>query len=394
MHKATPFPANPAGLYLHIPFCRTKCPYCHFYSISDFSSLNDFIKAILNEMSLYSRINWHFDTIYLGGGSPSLLSPTDLEAILATARRLFTITPDAEITVEINPGDVDREWLKAARSLGVNRLLIGIQSFQERELVFLGRRHGCAEAIAAIENAYQAGFVNVGVDLIYGIPGGGLGAWLDTLGQAVSFSPQHVSCYELTVEADTPLASSYRQGRFSLPDEDQSWLFFMETSAFLTSRGYTHYEVSNFARDGCRSRHNTKYWNHSPYLGLGPSAHSFFPAAPGTPARRRWNTSDVTGYMESLKRETAPPGEEETLTEEQLAFEALFLGLRTTKGLDLAPFGAYRGTPTGEKLTHLLEKLVHEGLVTLDEGRLRPTISGLALADRLALCLHHFTTGA
>lgn len=375
-------PPCPAGLYIHIPFCRTKCPYCHFFSTTDYSLLTNFHDALLVELAIYSRIDWLFDTIYIGGGTPSLLPVSLVASILTSASDVFSFAADREITMEINPGDADRDWLEQVRLLGVNRLQIGIQSFQERELAFLGRRHSPLEAVVAIENAYAAGFTNVGIDLIYGIPGGTYENWWDTLNMAVSFSPTHISCYELTIEDGTPLASRYQQGLFSLPYEELSWLLFRDTAAFLTSHGYQQYEVSNFARHHHRSRHNTKYWRHDPYLGLGPSAHSFLL---GRPSRRRWNTANITDYMTALQKGCLPPGGEEILTQEQLAVERLFLGLRTADGIDISPYNKDRGTSPGKDLSALLEKLEREGLATIGDGHLRPTVKGLALADRLAL---------
>jgi len=322
-----------------------------------------------------------FDTVYIGGGTPSILSLDEMENLLTRIRRNFVLLPDIEITVEANPADLDLSLLQGLRNLGVNRLNIGIQSFDQRILDFLGRRHTSTEAVSAIETARKAGFENIGFDLIYGVvPRQDIRSWLETLSQALTFDPEHLSCYQLTLESKTPLGKRYEQQDFPLPGEELEYDFFIRTAESLEEVGYIHYEVSNFAREiNLISRHNQKYWNHTPYLGLGPGAHSF------SGHRRWWNHLSVERYITDANFGKRPIQEAETLTVEQLRLEALFLGLRTKKGVCLKEFVEEYGCNLAVEKRDVLNRLREEGLVTINEGYLVPTRAGLAVADSLAL---------
>jgi len=322
------------GLYIHIPFCLSKCLYCDFYSLTSISAIPDFLDALFKEMEMYHNRFNPFDTVYIGGGTPSLLSPQQLENILKRVRKNFDLISDPEITPEItietNPADLDQSSLELMREIGINRINIGVQSFDEKVLDFLGRRHSVRQAISAVEGSRKAGFHNIGLDLIYGVPAQDIESWLDTLKQAVAFSPEHISCYQLTLESKTPLGIRYQAGEFSLPREELQYEFFMKTSEFLEDAGYIHYEVSNFARGKEHtSRHNQKYWDHSPYLGLGPSAHSF------QCNQRWWNHRSLDQYLAAINAGNLPVEGTETLTMEQLRLEALYLGLRNLRGRSL-----------------------------------------------------------
>jgi oxygen-independent coproporphyrinogen-3 oxidase len=368
------------GLYIHIPFCLSKCHYCDFYSLTSTSAIPDFLKALFKEMEMYRNRFNPFDTLYIGGGTPSLLSPQQLGDILTGVQKNFDLMTDAEITVETNPADLERSLLESMRNMGINRIDIGIQSFNDKVLNFLGRRHSAKQAISVIETSRNAGFQNIGLDLIHGVPGQGMNSWLDTLKQAITFSPEHLSCYQLTLGAKTPLGIRYQAGEFLMPREELQYDFFMKTSEFLEDAGYIHYEVSNFSR-GTKyvSRHNQKYWDHSPYLGLGPSAHSF------QLNRRWWNHRSLDQYLAAIKAENLPVEETETLTMDQLRLEAFYLGLRTKKGVSLYDFkNQYHYDLFAEK-KEMLDKLQEEGLVSIQDGYLSPTQTGLAVADSLAL---------
>jgi oxygen-independent coproporphyrinogen-3 oxidase len=369
-----------AGLYIHIPFCRTKCPYCAFYSETNLSLITDFLKALFEEMSMARNPFKELDTVYIGGGTPSVLFPDQIRLILKRIRQAFCLASDAEITLEANPADLNKSYLQWIKRSGVNRLNLGIQSFDPKILIFLERRHSLDQAVSSIGASREAGFVQVGIDLIYGVPGQTMESWMETLAQAIDFAPEHISCYQLTVEANTPLAIRQQKGEFSLPPEDLQYDFFMKTSAKLEEAGYIHYEVSNFARGmQYASKHNQKYWIHAPYLGLGPSAHSF------KGNRRWWNHSSLDSYLSHLRAGKAPIQSEETLTPEQLCFEAFFLALRTNSGLQLKDFaGKFQHDLLAEK-GPLLTKLSEEGFLVVRDGILRPTRSGMAIADRLAL---------
>jgi oxygen-independent coproporphyrinogen-3 oxidase len=320
-----------------------------------------------------------FDTIYIGGGTPSLLSAQQLKNILVEMWQNFDLISNSEITIETNPADLIQSSLESMGETGINRVNIGIQSFDQEVLGFLGRRHSVQQAILAIEASRKAGFHNIGLDLIYGIPGQTIRSWIDTLEQAVAFAPEHLSCYQLTLEAETPLGKRCQAGEFSIPGEDLQYEFFMKTSQFLEDAGYIHYEVSNFARETkYASRHNQKYWDHSPFLGLGPAAHSF------QSNRRWWNHRSVDQYIAAVNAGNLPVEETEILTMEQLRLEALYLGLRTKKGVHFEDFkNRYQYDLFTEK-RKMLGKLQEEGFIHIQDGRICATPTGLAVADSLS----------
>lgn len=365
------------GLYVHVPFCLSKCPYCDFYSIrGEESAWEGYVVSLEQEAALHSNSWGAFDTLYLGGGTPSSLPGPLLMAIFDLLRRNFSFDYDTEITLEANPGDLTPEKLEHLRGLGITRINLGVQSFDDRELSFLGRRHGAAGALKAVEELYAAGFKQVGLDLIYGLPGQEARTWRKSLDQALAFEAAHLSCYMLTLKKGTPFEARLMSGDWDLPGEEITAAFFLETSEFLESQGYEHYEVSNYARGRTRrSRHNQKYWQRAPYLGLGPAAHSF------DGARRWWNYADLAAYRAALVGGTSPTEAEETLTPEQHRLEALCLGLRTSDGMEL---GIAADLPEANAR---LKSLEAENLIRLDAGRIRPTRRGLLMADGLARLL-------
>jgi oxygen-independent coproporphyrinogen-3 oxidase len=390
-------PDDLPGLYIHVPFCIRKCSYCGFYSVTDRSRIPAFRSALRREMDLYQGWTASFDTLYLGGGTPSVLSEEDLEGLIADVRTAFTITANAEVTVEVNPGDITPGLLASLRRAGVNRTNIGVQSFDDGSLALLGRRHTALQAIGAIHRARDAGFENIGLDLIYGLPSSPaeganrdmmphrvpicspLTTWLATLDTVIGLKPDHLSCYQLTLEEGTPLAERCRRGEVILPDESRQADFFLRTAEILEERGYCHYEVSNFARPGRESKHNRKYWNHTPYLGLGPAAHSF------SGRERRWNRSSVDAYIADLESGREPVESREILSDEQLRLEALFLGFRTRRGICLETFKIRYGRDLLAEKRGMIERLSGEGLVEIRDRFLRPTRAGMAVADSLAL---------
>lgn len=379
------------GLYVHVPFCLRKCAYCDFYSTTDRSLIPAFLASLRREAALHQGGAGPFDTLYIGGGTPSVLPGDDLEALIADIRAAFAITADAEVTVEANPGDITSPLLASLRRAGVNRINLGIQSFDDPSLALLGRRHTAQEAGNAVSRARDAGFANIGFDLIFALPSPGPGraaaaaadhnfaVWLATLERAIVENPDHLSCYQLTLEEKTPLAGQCRRGELILPDESVQADYFLKTSQILEESGYRHYEVSNFARPGRESRHNRKYWNHVPYLGLGPAAHSF------TGRERRWNRSSVLAYIADLESGREPTGSRETLDDGQLRLEALFLGFRTRRGICLETFKTRHGRDLLTEEGDLIGRLCGAGLLELQDGFLRPTREGMAVADSLAL---------
>ena len=342
--------------------------------------MEGYLHALSREMALYRSFAPLFDTVYLGGGTPSCLSTRQLEELLVRVREDFPIAAGAEITAEVNPGDVDTVFMRGLRDAGVNRVSIGVQSFDNSILKTLGRRHNGREGREAVEAARAAGFDNIAIDLIYGVPGQSHELWRETMEAALGFNPEHLSCYELTVEEGTPFHRRIERGEISLPGEEEAYRFFTSTSAFLEQRGYTHYEVSNFAREHALiSRHNHKYWDHSPCLGLGPAAHSF------SGNRRWWNHRSLELYLRDVNGGRTPVAGLEDLSAEELRLEALYFGFRTKRGIHGPDFRKRYGIDLFRENGPALRHLRDEGFVTLEDEFLAPTRRGLALADRLCL---------
>ncbi len=371
--------SEPAGLYIHIPFCIRKCFYCDFYSITDMSFLQPFMQALLQEIDLLSPMPLPIDTLYLGGGTPSLLEVETVSRIIESAGRSFDIQPAPEITIEVNPGTVNTSRLKSYLHSGVNRLNIGIQSFQDRYLNVLGRIHSGKQAELSIHAARRAGFENIGLDLIYGIPGQSLPSWRDDLNKAMEFEPEHLSCYLLTYEPATPLSRQRLKGKLHPLNEGTCGDLFEATIEFLVQRGYHQYEVSNFARSASfQSRHNRKYWSFVPYIGLGPGAHSFIEPV------RYWNYRNVQRYIEQLTECRQPIEGKEVLTTEQQMIEMIYLGLRTTKGVDLMAFERKFGVNFEALYKETIQTLEWKGQIDVRERHLRLTRKGMRFLDSIA----------
>ena len=305
------------GLYVHVPFCSAKCGYCDFYSLAAPRLMPGWLEAIRREISAY-RLEYNcFETLYVGGGTPSHL-PEDHLAELFGALGAWPLAGPAEVTLEVNPEDVTPGKIKRVLDLGVNRISLGIQSLDDRALRVLSRRHSVSDAIRAARTIRSAGCRNLGLDLIYGLPGQDLADWLSILERALELAPDHLSCYQLTLEPGTRYQKMADQGCLRLPDEETARAMFLATSSLLEDRGFEHYEVSNFARSReKRSRHNQKYWRHVPYLGLGPSAHSYQKNV------RWWNVRSIRGYSRALAAGHRPVAESETLSDDQIRLEAV-----------------------------------------------------------------------
>ncbi|HSS77981.1 MAG TPA: radical SAM family heme chaperone HemW [Thermoanaerobaculia bacterium] len=375
-------PANP-GLYLHIPFCSAICPYCDFAVLTGGPERRRrFADHLVQEITMWADERAAFeslDTIYFGGGTPSALAPEDLGRIIAAARENLSVHDDAWVFFEANPEDVTPESVRIWRGLGVRFLSLGIQSFDADALKFLGRRHSPEQARRSFEVAREIGFGTISIDLIYGLPDQPFEIWKRTLEQAVELQPDHLSCYQLTIHEGTPFGSKLAQGKlYETPEETQGELFLF-THSFLKDAGYPGYEVSNFARSPeHRSRHNQKYWHHVPYLGVGPSAHSFA----GT--RRWWNERKLKPYEARIARGEKPIADSEELTRSDLALEALMLGLRTADGIDGTSFRERYGVDLLKSNEPLVERLVGDCLLKVDGDVLVPTLTGLAVTDSLA----------
>ena len=369
------------GLYIHIPFCVKKCLYCDFYSITDLARTSSFLAALEREMELADQSRLTFDTLYIGGGTPSVLEATAIEQIVAAAFKHFSIQSDAEVTIEVNPGTVAFEDLRRYRQCGINRLNIGIQSFQEENLKFLGRIHSREEALLSVDRARQAGFKNIGLDLIYGLPEQEKNHWLCDLELAVQLNPEHLSCYLLTRESGTPLDQEVLADRVRLPAEDNLRRLFETTIDYLSNHGYLHYEVSNFARKADNglspwmSRHNRKYWSLAPYIGLGPAAHSYLEAA------RYWNHRSLDKYLQDIRQGKLPLAEKEKLTGEQMIIETIYLGFRTAQGIDIGDFQRRFGIDFLKIFRQTIAEFEKDGLIEVSQNHCGLTPKGMVLLD-------------
>jgi oxygen-independent coproporphyrinogen-3 oxidase len=368
-----------AGLYVHIPFCSSRCSYCDFATGLYQSELAErYVAALIEEIrtSRYSGAN--VDTIYFGGGTPSLLAPSQLDRILVTLSQHFEIDPAAEVTFEINPGSVTREKLQAFRSLGINRASFGAQTFDDRELAKLGRSHTAADALKTFTDLRNAGFENISFDLIAGLPGQTLTGWQRNIKQALDLNPEHLSFYLLEVHSGTPLAEHIRRGLQPVPDDDLAGVMYQWMLDEACEAGYEHYEISNLCRAGFHSRHNVKYWTTEPYYGFGCSAHSYDGRA------RRWsNHRDVLKYVETIENGGSSVVEEQELSVTDLRAEALFLGMRMMRGVDARRYRESFGVDLREAHADDLDRFRKAGLLEFDGDLIRLTRTGALLSNEV-----------
>lgn len=368
-----------AGIYLHIPFCKQACTYCNFHFTTSLRYKDDLVKALVKEAEAEKAYlaGETVHTIYFGGGTPSLLKISELDLILENLHKFYPVASDAEITLEANPDDVTKEKAAAWKSLGINRLSIGIQSFFEEELRWMNRAHNAAQAKACIENSYASGIDNLSIDLIYGSPLLTDDMWEQNVQTAIGYGIKHLSCYALTVEEKTPLHKKIALNKTGDVDSDKQARQFLLLMNWLRSAGYEHYEVSNFARPGYRSRHNSSYWKGISYLGLGPSAHSF------NGKERRWNVANNNLYIKSIGEDT-PQREVEALTSEQQLNETIMISLRTMEGIDLQKIETLWGEKEKHRLEKDLSKYIRNGLVTVTDQHAQLTDEGVLRADGIA----------
>ena len=324
-----------------------------------------------------------FDTLYLGGGTPSLLKAEVIAYIIETVRNRFKFLKAAEITVEINPGTVAFDQLKTCHRAGANRINVGVQSFDQSNLDFLGRTHTADDAIYVLTAARKAGFRNIGLDLIYGIPGQTVTSWLADLVKTVEFAPEHLACYMLTYEPETPLSIAWKKGKFNPLSEKIVADLFETTHTFLTTNGYEQYEISNFSRKAIessslrRSKHNQKYWSNVPYFGLGPSAHSFFNS------KRYWNHRSVRRYISDLNKGVLPIMEKEVLTRSQRMIEAFYLGLRRKNGINFGYFNQAFGVDFEKLFEDIITELEEKKLITADQHHFALSQKGMLFLDTI-----------
>ncbi len=378
MHPQTSNDDTAVGIYIHIPFCQGKCPYCDFYSITDLKLIPDYLMALHKEMKMADSDGVRADTLYIGGGTPSILTPKQVGGIVDWAAAFFNLDPTAEMTLEVNPATVTTRDLQDYAAFGFNRLNIGIQSFDDRNLTFLGRRHNAKQALAAVEAGIESGFNNIGFDLIFGLPDQTPSSWKNDLLQALRLSPKHLSCYILSYEKHTQLYNDLRAGKFMELSDLRTADLFRLTHDFLSVAGYEHYEVSNYARgSGWRSKHNQKYWNFKPYIGLGPSAHSC------RLPERWWNHRTLDKYLSDLGNSRLPRADAERLDNEQLMIEALYLGLRQYDGIDMQEFQRRFYTDFKLYFSIALDRFDAEGWLDMDDQRCRLTVEGMLFLDRI-----------
>ncbi len=380
--------AKSAGIYLHIPFCIVKCPYCDFYSIEneqdDFDSRESFVDALTAEIRNGNLNETKISTIYFGGGTPSMLDGDQVDRILSCLRDNFDVAADAEITLELNPGEIDIGRLTYYKESGVNRLSMGAQSFQPEELKTLGRLHLPEDIFTAAELIEKSGFDDFNIDLLYGVPGQTLDSVAENVLSAINIMPNHISVYSLTYEKGTPFYSMKAEGLLKPVDENLERVMSERVLEILRDAGYNRYEISNYSLAGFESKHNSSYWNGSPYYSFGPSAHSFDGRA------RWWNIRDVRSYIDKINSNESPIAGKESLSREKLIFERIFLRLRTSSGLHIPSFESEFELIFSERFeTQLIEldKMEKDGsqpIYSYVDSYLRLTDNGLRYSDAIA----------
>jgi oxygen-independent coproporphyrinogen-3 oxidase len=379
--------ASPLSLYLHIPFCQTKCTYCAFNTYTNLNALIEpFVEALIREVEIVagSKSNATLGTIFFGGGTPSLLNPRQIESILKSIYRCFVVLPDAEISLEANPNDLDYSYLAELRVLGINRLSIGMQTAHGNELVLFARRHSNDMVVRAVTAARRAGFDNLNLDLIYGFPHQTLGSWESSLCQMLALRPEHTSLYALGLEAGTPMAAWVARGRLPCPDDDLTADMYELATTVLARAGYSQYEISNWSRPGYTSRHNLQYWRNLPYIGLGPGAHGF---ADGI----RYSTLLAPQrYIKVMESESShhdfpcTPATEHAVMVDRAGeiAETLMMGLRLTQeGIRRRTFFQRFGVDVLELHAPLIERFVGYELLYVDDEVIRLTQRGRLLSN-------------
>lgn len=365
------------GLYIHVPFCRRKCPYCDFYSIPFNEELkNKYLKALEQEIIFSAREidGIKADTLYFGGGTPSLLKPAEVEQLICRCRNSFFLSDDAEITLEANPESLDLTKLKGYRSAGINRLSLGVQSFIDEELKILGRLHTVQKALQSYSQACRVGFDNIGIDLMLGLPQQKIEQWAYSLRQALQIKAQHLSTYILELKKTSCWTQKFLH---EVPAEDAVEEMYNFTIEFLTAQGYQHYEISNFCLPGFSSYHNLKYWSDVPYIGFGSSAHSYYRN------NRYNNVPDVYKYIKLIALSNSAIENRQVLTKENRLEEALFLGLRVTAGIELSYFNKLYSVDIEAKYMNEIHRLQDAELLEISKGFLRLTQKGYLLSNEV-----------
>ncbi len=366
-----------AGIYIHIPFCKQKCSYCNFYFSVSMKTKNELIQAILLEIDLnHSYLKTEtIDTIYFGGGTPSLLTIAELERIINKLHKYYKFSEEIEITLEANPDDIDVTYLKSLKKTGVNRFSMGVQSFIDDELRVLNRYHNAQKAEYSIKLIQDNQFDNMNIDLIFGIPNSTIKSWKYNLDKFIDLDIPHLSCYNLTIEPKTAIHHQIKTGKLPEPDDDYNAKLFLETYNFLSSEGFEHYEISNYAKNKSYAKHNTNYWKGVPYLGLGPSAHSY------NGDSRQWNIYNNRKYIAQINKGNLP-FEKEILNPKDKFNEYLMTGLRTMWGIDINKLKSF-GTKYYEAIKDKIEAYVEQGILVRQGDIYKTSLSGKLLTDRI-----------
>jgi oxygen-independent coproporphyrinogen-3 oxidase len=367
-----------AGIYIHIPFCKKLCSYCDFYHILSTGDHDSFIKALLSEAEMrkdYTRSE-EISTIYIGGGTPSVLSVKEVKTIFDCLFRNYSVNKNCEVTFEMNPDDVNIPYLLGIKKLGVNRISLGIQSWRDKDLTMLNRRHDSAQAERALKDVFKSGFDNVSVDLIYGIPGLGTADWGRNIDITFSYDIKHLSAYHLTIEEGTPLARMKKKGIIEEIDEEESTSQFNLLVEKAINAGFIQYEISNFAKTGYFSAHNTNYWKQVNYLGLGPSAHSF------NGYSRQWNISDIKGYIKAVNSGNQFFGREDIDNKTRFN-EYIMTSLRTMWGIDLEYVEKTFEKEGYDYVLNMADKFINYGLMRKEANALILTNQGKMISDNI-----------
>ena len=365
-----------AGIYIHIPFCKTRCIYCDFYSTTRSELKSQYIRALCRELTERKEYlkGEAVETIYFGGGTPSQLSEEDFKEVFKTIEQVYGTREATEITLEANPDDLTEEYIGMLHTLPFNRISMGIQTFDDATLQLLNRRHNATQAIEAVKHCRQAGFQNISIDLIYGLPGETDQRWTQDLQQAVSLDVEHISAYHLIYEEGTPLYKMLQQHSVSQVDEDSSLNFFSTLIDTLSAAGYEHYEISNFCKSGMYSRHNTSYWQGIPYLGCGPSAHSFDGGS------REWNVASLNQYLSSVEQGQRQH-ETEQLDTRTRYNEYIITGLRTMWGISTEELKKKFGDRLSKYCLEQARSYLENGKLELHNDRLTLTREGIFISD-------------
>jgi oxygen-independent coproporphyrinogen III oxidase len=369
-----------AGLYLHIPFCKQACNYCNFHFSTSLRLKDELLEALKAEIALQKHYldGQIIETVYFGGGTPSLLRPEEIMEIWDVIETSFPNQNLKEVTLEANPDDLSNDYLKALKSTPINRLSIGIQSFHDKDLQYMNRAHNAREADYAVKAAQDAGLDNISIDLIYGTPTMSDKEWLQNIQTALALNVTHISSYALTVEPKTALAHAIEKGKTKEPDNSQTAYQFEQLMQSLTTAGFEHYEISNFALPGKYAIHNTNYWKGKHYLGLGPSAHSY------NNKSRQWNVANNAAYIKSILAEKKIPFEIEQLSFENQFNEYVMISLRTMWGADLNYMASNFGTDTTEDFLNNCRQFIEEGKIEVNDQNVMLTQKGKLLADGIA----------